>query len=751
MHRRFIEAVVRHHVLVLVLAALVAVVAGYGASRIAFDASIEIWFLEDDPEIVTYRRFGRAFGADEFIVVGLFADDVFEPAPLRALERLTRQLQSLDQVARVESLFTARTIESREEDLVVEPLLPPTWGGADLAAVRARALADPTLRGSLLGADGRGTAILVFIDPETSTSFEGKARFVNELEAVVGAESNPGLEIVVGGSPAIGAGVQKHAKRDFLLLGALAVLLIMVATRLLFGRLSTMVLPVSVVGLALLLVLACMSALGLKVNLVSQSITAVLFTVGVADAVHVLSELRLELAKGRRLRDAVVETCTTLFAPCFYTSLTTSLGMLSLVTSQLRPVAEAGALAALGVGFAFASTFTVLPALLVTWPSMCPTRARDQDRLARFLRFAGAPTARRARGIVYGSLGLVGLSLLMIPEIVVGANALTYFKESDPIRTSIERIDETLGGSTSMEVLIEAPGGGLRTREALVRLEAFEAWLETLPAIESVFSVGDVLKRVNHALTGSASLPESSEAVAQAYLLVEDEPVLEHLVKDDGSLGRMSARVSMARAKDLVAYVPELERRLRAEFSGEELRLEATGFVKLMSEMEQYIVSSQISSFSLAFVLVALVMFVVLRSVKLGLIALVPNLAPVLLGLGLMSMLRVPLDPGTVMVASISLGLVVDDTVHLMTRVRQKLGSGAELTEAFAQAVPEVGRAVVSTSVILCAGFGVLTFGSFRPNVFLGGVTAMVVVLAVLADLFLLPALFSVRARRPAP
>lgn len=751
MHRRFIEAVVRHHVLVLVLAALVVGFASLGASRIAFDASIEIWFLEDDPEILTYRRFVRVFGADEFMVVGLFADDVFAPAALKTLERLTRQAESLDQVARVESLFTARTIEALGDDLVIEPVVPEGWSEADLDLARRRALSDPTIAGAMVAKDSRAAALLVFIDPETSTSFEGKARFVRELEALAQGESAPGLEVIVGGSPAIGAGVQKHSKRDFSVLGVLAVLLIMVATRILFGRLSTMVLPVSVVGIATLLVLAVMGALGLQVNLVSQSITAVLFTVGVADAVHVLSELRLELARGRPLREAVIETCTTLFSPCFFTSLTTAIGMLSLQTSQLRPVAEAGALAALGVGFAFVCTFTVLPALLVTWPRMCPTRAGERDRLSRLLRFAGAPTARRARLIVVGALAAVGLALLLVPDIQVGANALTYFREADPIRTHIERIDEALGGSTSMEVLIDAPGGGLRDHEQLVRLDAFEAWLETLPAVENVLSVGDVLKRVNEAMTGRHELPETSLAVAQAYLLIEDEPGLRHLVRDEGALGRISARVSMARARELVAFVPELERRVKTEFSGAELRLEPTGFVKLMSEMEQYIVSSQISSFSVAFVLVALVMFIVLRSLKLGLVALVPNLAPVIYGLGLMSLFGIPLDPATVMVASISLGLVVDDTVHLMSRVRQKLGQGMNLTEAFAAAVPEVGRAVVSTSVILCAGFGVLSFGSFRPNVFLGAVTAMVVALALLADLFLLPALFSVRGRTPAP
>ncbi len=749
MRRRFIEAVVRRPILVLVLAAILSTVASYGALQTEFDASIEIWFLEDDPQILSYRRFGEIFGADEFLVVGLFAQDVFDPQVLGAMERLVSQLAMLDEVERVESLLSARTIEARDDDLIIEPVLTASRSAALIEAARTRALADPTIAGSLVAKDGTAAAVLVFIDPTTSTSFEGKTRFVEEVEALAAAESKVGLEVIVGGSPSVGAGVQRHSKRDFATLGGLAVLLIMLATRLLFGRLSTMVLPVAVVGIATVLVLATMAAFGLRVNIVSQSIVAVLFTVGVADAVHVLSELRLELSRGRSLRAAVVETCSTLVAPCFYTSLTTALGMLSLLTSQLRPVAESGALAALGVSFAFASTFTVLPALLVTFPSMCPRPARAHDRFARLLRYAGSPTPRRARAILGAALVATAGALLLIPGLDVGANALTYFKKADPIRTSIERIDARLGGATSMEILIEAPDGGLRDPEKLARLEVFEGWLQTLPAIESVLSVGDVLTRVNHAMTGEEELPRSPEAVAQAYLLIEDEPSLEYLIRDEGSFGRMSVRVSMADAKELVAYIPELERRIEAEFAGPELDLVATGFVKLMSEMEQYIVSSQIRSFSAAFILVALVMFLVLRSFRLGMVSLVPNLAPVLLGLGVMSIVGIPLDPATVMVASITLGLVVDDTVHIMSRVKLRSAEDMSLQQAFASAIPEVGPAVVSTSVILCAGFGVLMFGSFRPNIFLGGVTALVVALALLADLFLLPALFSLRGRRP--
>lgn len=255
-----------------------------------------------------------------------------------------------------------------------------------------------------------------------------------------------------------------------------------------------------------------------------------------------------------------------------------------------------------------------------------------------------------------------------------------------------------------------------------------------------VGSITDALAALNLAMTGTRALPRTEAAVAQAFLLLEDEPELSALVSEDYTRARVSARVRMSETAALVAEIPRVEAKLAAEFSGPDLKVEPTGFVKLISQMEFYIVDSQVRSFLAAFVLISVMMALLLRSVRLGLYAMIPNLGPVVVGLGVMQLLSIRLDPGTAMLGSLTLGLVVDDTVHMTSRIRLHLVAGLSTREAVTRAILEVGRAVIITSLILSAGFGVLALGSFTPNIYLGGMAAVVILLALAADLFVLPA-----------
>ena len=272
------------------------------------------------------------------------------------------------------------------------------------------------------------------------------------------------------------------------------------------------------------------------------------------------------------------------------------------------------------------------------------------------------------------------------------------------------------------------------------RLEGLERWLEGLPSVTRVGSITNALAALNLAMTGTRALPRTEAAVAQALLLLEDEPELSALVSEDYTRARVSARVRMSETAALVAEIPRVEAKLTAEFSGPDLRVEPTGFVKLISQMELYIVDSQVRSFLAAFVLISVMMALLLRSVRLGLYAMIPNLGPVVVGLGVMQLLSIRLDPGTAMLGSLTLGLVVDDTVHMTSRIRLHLVAGLSTREAVTRAILEVGRAVIITSLILSAGFGVLALGSFTPNIYLGGMAAVVILLALAADLFVLPA-----------
>jgi uncharacterized protein len=211
-------------------------------------------------------------------------------------------------------------------------------------------------------------------------------------------------------------------------------------------------------------------------------------------------------------------------------------------------------------------------------------------------------------------------------------------------------------------------------------------------------------------------------------------------VQDGYSLGRMSARVRFKDSAPALHALDELDAELARDFSTPELRVEATGFLKLMGQMENYILRSQIGSFAIAFSSITAMMILLLRSVRLGLFSMIPNLAPIAIGLGLMGWVGIPLDPGTVMIASIALGLVVDDTVHFMHRLRHPLAEGESLETAIRETMADTGRPIVATSLVLAAGYAVLGLGSFAPNVNFGVVTACVILIALVADLVMLPA-----------
>lgn len=725
----FARAVLRARWVILILCAAVTAGALVASARVDFDASVDIWFVDDDPELETYHRFLRAFGTDEIAVVGVFADDVFAPDVMDRIRRMTGAVEHLPHVGRVRSLTNA-TVLAQGDDLGLLPL-------SDVADPRARALSDPLLPGVLVAKDGTATAILIELST-TARDFETKVALVAAIRDVVEPEARDDLRVIVGGTPAVNEAVFRYSRRDFSTLGLLAILLVVAISYAAFRRPSATLLPLAVVVLAVVWTFGLMGALDLHLDLVSQSLAVVIFAVGVADAVHVMAEYQRRTADGLDEHRALEGALASLLLPCLFTTVTTAAGMASLAGSSLAPIRRFGLLAATGVMFALVLSLTFLPAVLSLLPA--PKVKSAAPALSPWLARLASPAATTRRFILAVAALSVAAAVFSLGTLHVGANPMAYFREGDPVKEEITEIDRRLGGSTSIEMLVTAPDGGLADPMRLERLVALETWLEQRPAVERVLSVTDGLVAMNGAVTGTRAVPNSPEAVAQLYLLMEEDEGFEAMVKEERSLGRISARVRMADAASLVGEIPAIDAKLAREYSGPDLTVEPTGFVKLISEMEIYIVDSQVKSLSGAFLLVTLLMMILLRSLKLGLFAMIPNLMPVLLGLGFMAVAGIKLDPGTAMIGSITLGLVVDDTVHVMVRLRQRLQAGAPLEEAIREAIGHAGRAVVITSVILAAGFGVLAFGSFTPNVYLGLVSAVVIGLALICDLVVLPA-----------
>jgi hypothetical protein len=292
--------------------------------------------------------------------------------------------------------------------------------------------------------------------------------------------------------------------------------------------------------------------------------------------------------------------------------------------------------------------------------------------------------------------------------------------------------------------MVTVAPGGLKEPAILGRVDGLAAWLRHGPVATEVVSVVDYLKEMHRAFTGDpvngAVLPETRDLVAQFYLLMEQRDDLDALVQGNYSVGRVTARVRLSDAEHLTARLGEIEPALAAAPGGDAMAVTTTGYSKLMAEIESYLVASQVRSFAAAFALVVVLLGLVLRSARLALFAMIPNVVPIAMGLGFMAMAGIPLDPGTVMIGGVAMGLVVDDTVHFLVRLRRHVASGGSLDEAVRRSLDQAARPIIATSITLAAGFGAMVAASFSPNAHFGVVTAVVIVLALIGDLIVLPA-----------
>jgi len=313
------------------------------------------------------------------------------------------------------------------------------------------------------------------------------------------------------------------------------------------------------------------------------------------------------------------------------------------------------------------------------------------------------------------------------------------------VRNQTEWIDRSIGGTTSLEFLVETRrGGDLADPALLSRMERFQDYLKGVPGITKVISLTDMVKTLNQAFQGGRAedfqLPDSTAAVAQELLVVEGSEDLDALLSADRTRGRITARVAMDSSRALAHSMPEVEARMR-EIFGTAAHVTPTGIVYLMHQMEGYLLSSQMKTFLLAFLVITVVMAMGLRSLELGALAMIPNLLPIVFVLALMPILGISIDVGTVMIAGVALGLVVDDTTHFLYRLREERTRAVDTRDAIARSMNLSGRPIVFTSIVLSLGFSVLVLASFNPVVNFGILAGILIMLALFFDLVVLPAL----------
>jgi predicted RND superfamily exporter protein/outer membrane lipoprotein-sorting protein len=771
---------VRYRLPILAGTLLAVAVCAWPAFHVPFDASAEIWFLENDPALTSYARFHQIFGNDEFVVLATNADGnpdvaghararraglphrgpegtVFDNAILASLDRVTAMLDTTAHVGRVMSLANYETIEGEGDDVRLVPAVPhlPMTAG-ELASARERVLADGLARGRVVSADGKVATVVAEIDHRPG-EFRYKADLVKTVNAfLVREQREHGITYAFTGSAVLDNDIYADTRHDLRWNVPLLYLFITLFLILTIRSVPGVLLPMGVILSAVILDRALIPALGWKENSLATIIPLVLTAVGVADSVHIVVQYLNLRGGGLDGPNAARETVRRLFKPCLLTSLTTAVGFLSLLTAPLAPLQEMGALTAIGVTIAFLLSVFSLPAALSYLEGDYAAYAVRRRNSRLMAAVDGLPALVRRRGTaILVVAGVVTVAAgVGIARLKVESNAIEFFRKSDPMRRVTEYIQDKIGGVGNLEVVVKTDGpGGIRDPEVLRAMDSLETHLRSIGIVTDAFSVVDYLKEINQAMHGGDPawrvVPRSPDLVAQYLLLYgasSPREDLSNLVDLTQTTARVTARVKFASSTVYRRNVRELRAWLAGNFPAK-ADVELTGLMMLYKNMGDYIITSQIRSFLAALVVITLTMALAFRSWRLGLLSMIPNVWPIAFTLGFMGWVGLRLDMVNAMVAAVAIGIAVDDTIHFIAKYIEAVDDDKDLLQAVAYAFHVSGRAIVFTSIILFAGFAVILRSTFLPSVWFALLAAITIVMALLADLFILPAIF-IRYRR---
>ena len=748
----FGEWVIRFRWPIILATLLVVGIAASGARFLDFSSDYRVFFSEENPQLKAFDALQNTYTKNDNVMIALAPNDgqVFTRESLAAVEELTKQAWQIPYSIRVESITNFQHSWADGDGLVVEDLVKNAEGLSDLYLERIKkiALSEPLLINRLVSPSAHVTGINVTINlPGKSISEVPEvAAFVRNLADDFRA-SHPDFKVYLTGVAMINNQFVEAGQQDMQTLVPLMFLLIAVgmwvALRSLAGTLSTLLL----IGMATATALGIGGWWGILLTPVSANAPVYILTMAVADSIHILITLFHEMRHGKSRNEAIIESLRVNFKPVFITSLTTAIGFLSLNFSDSPPYWDLGNMVAVGVMAAFVYSVLFLPALMSVIPLSKKTsefkKNGTMDRLADFVILH--------RNRLYWSMLAVIITLaIFIPRIQINDLFEEYFDHRYTFRTDTDFVSQNLTGFESIEYSLNAgEAEGISMPEYLAKLEEFKEWYRQQPNVMYVGVLTDIVKRLNKNMHGDDSLyyeiPKDRELAAQYLLLFEMSLPYGLDLNNQINVSKSATRFTVVFKEINTKTALELEEKAQVWLKENGLpgmQTHGASPLIMFSNIALRNVESMITGTGLALVLISGILMVALRSVKFGVISLVPNLVPAFMAFGLWALIFKEIGMAVSVVIALSLGVIVDDTVHFLSKyllARREQGKTPE--EAVRYSFHTVGMALWVTSIVLVTGFLVLASSGFTINSHMGYLTAITIGFALLADFFFLPPL----------
>ena len=740
-----------HPVAAVVLTLLLTLALGAQLPRLRIDESAEGLMVERDPARAFYEQARQRFGSDNLTVVLVKADDVFTPAALTAVRRLSDGLERVAGVSRVESLTTTRNIKGEGDALTTDPLVGaviPT-APAELARLRADALGSRVLVGNLVAADGRATALVVYADARPGeTAFN--RRFTTDVDALVARETRPGLTIYQVGAPMTKATYAQYLKADQRTIIPLSTVVLIVTLFLAVRTLQGVVIPVVTAVVSIVWSLGLMAVTGIPLTILTAIIPSLMLAIGFTEDVHMISEYHHRLEHGDDKLTALRTMLGESAMPILVTTATTVLGFGSLITTDITMLIQFGYASAMALTANYVVTMLLLPPMLRWWA--VPRRLR-RVALADESPHGGIPRLMQRLGefnlrwrvpilVAWGALTLASLAGWL--TLRVNTDLISFFPERSAIRQRVADLSRSLAGGLAFYVVVDTGhDDGIKNPAVLRRIAGLQDHLAATGRVDKTVSVADYVRKMHREMHGGdpafETIPETSDQVAQ-YLLMLEGRELEKFVDFKAAAANIVVRHHLTGSGDLSALLRDIERHVARDFPPTVI-VRATGEEVLFNNASDYMAINELTSFSSTFVIIGVIHALLFMSLKAGILSLIPNVVPILMLYGFMGLVGIPLNTSTAMIATVAIGIAVDDTVHHMVTYSRQLNELHDQRRAMFETLRIEGRPIIYVSIALAAGFLTLVASNFVATVYFGVLAAFVMLVAMLAELTLTPIL----------
>ncbi len=754
---KWAQWVIRHRWLTILFSLLIVGLIFSQAKYLDFATNYRVFFSGDNPDLVAFEEFQKTYTkSDNFLfVIQSKSEQRFDGALSEVAERITEEAWQIPYATRVDSITNFQHTWADGDDLTVEDLiidgkqLPPEV----LSSKVDIALTEPLLNNFLISHDADTTGINVILQYPEKDLVEVPTAAAHARSIVAGIEEDyPDINIVLSGVSMMNNSFAESGIKDMQTLTPIMYAVLLIITFLSLRSISATIATLVVIILSTLVALGAGGMMRVLLTPVSLTAPTIVLTLAIADSIHILISMRELLSRGMEKNKALVEAIRINFLAVSITSITTIVGFLALNFSDSPPFHHLGNMTAAGIAAAWALSLFLLPAFVSLLPMKAKLVTSDSINNSFYTKLANFVIEQPKKVLFFtGSIAIVFSALAFTNQL--NDVWTKYFDESIEFRRDTDFAIKHLGAFYPVEfsVAAEAPGG-ISHPEYLKKLDEFAQWMRAQPDVEHVYSITDIFKRLNKNMHGDDEsyfrLPEDIELSAQYLLLYElSLPYgldLNDRINVDKSASRITATLGDVDTIRTREFVVESRQWLK-DNAPEYMWTSATGPTQMFSYIAKRNIESMLRGNLIAVSLIAIILILSLRSIRLGILSIIPNAIPVLVTFGIWSLTVGMIGISAATVTATSLGIVVDDTVHLLTKyLRGRREKELSTEDSIRYSLNTVGKAITINTIILTAGFGVLAFSSFKVNQESGILTATAVVAALVLDFLLLPALLLV-------